>query len=79
MSGDISYMKNEFTKFRLSEEVLKAIEGLGYKKPSEVQDRVIPEIMMNKDVLVKSKTGSGKTAAFAIPLCEKIEWEENTI
>ena len=70
-------MKNEFTKFRLSEEILKAIEGLGYKKPSEVQDRVIPEIMMNKDVLVKSKTGSGKTAAFAIPLCEKIEWEEN--
>ena len=70
-------MKNEFSKFKLSEEILKSIEGLGYKKPSQVQEKVIPEIMLNKDVLVKAQTGSGKTAAFAIPLCEKIDWEEN--
>ncbi|NME82840.1 DEAD/DEAH box helicase [Clostridium sp. SM-530-WT-3G] len=70
-------MKNEFSKFKLSDEIMRAIEGLGYKKPSEVQGRVIPEIMLNKDLLVKSQTGSGKTAAFAIPLCEKIDWEEN--
>ena len=70
-------MKNEFNKFKLSDEIMRAIEGLGYKKPSEVQGRVIPEIMLNKDLLVKSQTGSGKTAAFAIPLCEKIDWEEN--
>ncbi|WP_294402305.1 DEAD/DEAH box helicase [uncultured Clostridium sp.] len=71
-------MKNEFSKFKISEEILKSIEGLGYTKPSEVQERVIPEILLNKDVLVKSQTGSGKTAAFAIPLCEKINWEENS-
>ncbi|HCW54851.1 MAG TPA: RNA helicase [Clostridium sp.] len=70
-------MKNEFSKFKLSDEIIRSIEGLGYKKPSEVQERVIPEIMLNKDLLVKSQTGSGKTAAFAIPLCEKIDWEEN--
>lgn len=70
-------MKNEFIKYKLSEEIIKAIEGLGYKKPSEVQDKVIPEIMLNKDVVVKSQTGTGKTAAFAIPLCEKVDWEEN--
>ena len=71
-------MKSEFNKFNISEEILKAIDGLGYKKPSEVQERVIPEILLNKDVLVKSQTGSGKTAAFAIPLCEKIDWNENS-
>ncbi|WP_294153564.1 DEAD/DEAH box helicase [uncultured Clostridium sp.] len=71
-------MKNEFSKFKIGEEILKAIEGLGYTKPSEVQERVIPEILLNKDVLVKSQTGSGKTAAFAIPICEKINWEENS-
>ncbi len=71
-------MNSEFSKFKIGEELLKSIEGLGYKKPSEVQEKVIPEILLNKDVIVKSQTGSGKTAAFAIPVCEKIEWEENS-
>ena len=71
-------MNNEFNQFSLGEEILKSIEGLGYIKPSEVQIKVIPEILENKDVIVKSQTGSGKTAAFGIPLCEKIEWEENS-
>lgn len=71
-------MSSDFSKFKIGEELLKSIEGLGYKKPSEVQEKVIPEILLNKDVIVKSQTGSGKTAAFAIPLCEKIDWEENS-
>ena len=71
-------MKNEFSKFNISEEILKAVEGLGYKKPTEVQKKVIPEILLNKDVVVKSQTGSGKSAAFAIPLCERIDWNENS-
>ena len=75
--GDKIDMKNEFSKFNISEEILKAVDGLGYKKPSEVQEKVIPEIILNKDVIVKSQTGSGKTAAFAIPICEKVDWNEN--
>ena len=71
-------MKSEFSKFKIGEEILKSIEGLGYNKPSEVQEKVIPEILNNKDVIVKSQTGSGKTAAFGIPLCERIDWEENS-
>ena len=71
-------MNSEFSKFKIGEEILKSIEGLGYSKPSEVQEKVIPEILSNKDVVVKSQTGSGKTAAFGIPLCEKIDWEENS-
>jgi ATP-dependent RNA helicase DeaD len=71
-------MNSEFSKFKIGEELLKSIEGLGYKTPSEVQEKVIPEIIKNNDVIVKSQTGSGKTAAFGIPLCEKIDWDENS-
>jgi len=71
-------MNSEFSKFKIGEELLKSIEGLGYKTPSEVQEKVIPEILKNNDVIVKSQTGSGKTAAFGIPLCEKIDWDENS-
>lgn len=65
-----------FKSFGLSEEILKALEKLGYERPSEVQERVIPFALQNKDIIVKSQTGSGKTAAFAIPVCEKIELEK---
>lgn len=70
-------MNNSFKDFGISTDILKAIEGLGYKNPSDVQIKVIPEILTNKDIIVKSQTGTGKTAAFAIPLCEKIDWEES--
>lgn len=70
-------MKDNFGKFGLSEEILGAIDKLGYKTPSDVQQKVIPEINEGKDLVVKSQTGSGKTAAFAIPICEKLQWENN--
>ena len=50
---------------------------MGYKNPSDVQKRVIPEALDGKDIVVKSQTGSGKTAAFAIPLCEKVIWDNS--
>jgi ATP-dependent RNA helicase DeaD len=64
-----------FEKFGLSEEILKSIAKLGYKRPSDVQQKVLPLALEDKDIIVKSQTGSGKTAAFAIPLCEKLELE----
>lgn len=67
---------NDFGKYGLSRETLKAIKKLGYDKPTEVQERVIPMIFGGSDLIVKSQTGSGKTAAFAIPLCEKLQVEE---
>lgn len=68
--------KMNFKDFGLSEEVLRALDKLGYEKPSEVQEKVIPIALQQKDLIVKSQTGSGKTAAFAIPVCEKVEVEE---
>ena len=67
-------MENGFEKYKISEEIKKSIDAIGYKSPSDVQKRVIPEALDGKDIVVKSQTGSGKTAAFAIPLCEKVIW-----
>lgn len=68
--------KINFKSFGLSEEILKSIDKLGYEKPSEVQEKVIPFALRDKDIIVKSQTGSGKTAAFGIPICEKLELEQ---
>lgn len=68
----------DFKEFDLSEDILKAIDIVGYKKPTKVQDQVIPEILIGKDVLVFERTGEGKTAAFAIPICESLKWEINS-
>ncbi|MTK12015.1 MAG: DEAD/DEAH box helicase [Clostridiaceae bacterium] len=68
-----------FKSLNISEEILKSIEMLGYKYPSEVQAQVIPLALQDKDIIVKSQTGSGKTGAFAIPICEKIELEQKRV
>lgn len=69
-------MENSFKQYKINDDIIKAIDALGYKSPSDVQKKVIPVILNNKDVIVKSQTGSGKTAAFGIPLCEKVIWDE---
>lgn len=66
-----------FKDYKLSNEILKSLNMLNYKTPTKVQKEVIPVALENKDVLVKSQTGSGKTATFAIPLCELVDWDEN--
>lgn len=70
-------VENQFRKFGLSDEIIEALEVLGYDRPTEIQEKVIPEALGGRSLAVKSGTGSGKTAAFAIPLCEMARWEEN--
>lgn len=70
---------DKFDNMNLSEEILKALKNLGFEKPSEVQQEVIPYILDKKDLVVKSQTGSGKTASFGIPLCELVNVEENKV
>lgn len=67
---------NSFKSLNVDRDIVKALDVLGYEKPTAVQKEAIPVIMDNHDLIIKSPTGSGKTAAFAIPLCEKIVWEE---
>ena len=68
--------EKKFEEYQLSEEIRRALDVLKYDKPTEVQKEVIPKALANHDLVVKSQTGSGKTASFAIPICEMMDWEE---
>ena len=62
-----------FTTLGLSEPILKAIAKTGYTKPTPIQEKAIPLIIQRKDVLAAAQTGTGKTAAFTLPLLENLE------
>ncbi|GAA0123125.1 DEAD/DEAH box helicase [Clostridium faecium] len=70
---------NDFKNFNLSHNIIKSITSIGYRTPSEVQEKVIPLALEEKDLIVKSQTGSGKTASFGIPICERLETEKNAV
>ena len=66
-------MANEtFKDLGLSEQILKAVELSGYEKPSPIQRKAIPEILSGSDIFGCAQTGTGKTAAFMLPILQKI-------
>ncbi|PKM64248.1 MAG: RNA helicase [Firmicutes bacterium HGW-Firmicutes-20] len=70
-------MKSTFESFGLSEQIQRSIELLGYHQPTEVQSVLIESMIEGNDVVIQSQTGSGKTAAFAIPICDNIDFDQN--
>ena len=68
---------NFFNSYKLSDDIIKSLEVLGYRTPTRIQQSVIPLMLSGNNVLAKAPTGSGKTAAFGIPVCEHAVWEEN--
>src|SRR6476661_4944226 len=68
-----------FAELGLSPEVLKAIDKLGFEQASPIQAESIPVLMQGRDVVGQSQTGSGKTAAFAVPAIEKVDPLQRTV
>ena len=66
-----------FSDLPLSAEIQKAVELTGYKNPTPIQAEIIPHLLHGRDVLAQSQTGTGKTAAFALPILTRIETECN--
>lgn len=64
--------KHTFADFPLNAQLHKNIKGAGYESPRPIQDQSIPTVMEGRDVFGMANTGTGKTAAFLIPLIEKI-------
>ncbi len=62
----------DFESFTFSDEVLSAIKTMGFETPTEIQSKTIPVILEGKDVLARADTGSGKTAAFVLPLLDNL-------
>ncbi len=67
----------EFTELHLSKAILKAIGEENYKKPTLVQEKVIPLVLDKKDVIASAQTGTGKTAAFALPILQLLSNKKN--
>lgn len=65
--------KLKFEELKLSKEVLKAVKDMGFEETSPIQSEAIPYILDGKDIIGQSQTGTGKTAAFGIPILEKID------
>lgn len=62
-----------FASLGLSDKVLEALVKSGYEQPTPIQAAIIPEMLAGRDVLAQSQTGSGKTAAFALPILSKLD------
>lgn len=68
-------MKNSFNDLGITPPILKAIEEMGFEEPTEVQSRAIPHILNKEDLIVMSKTGSGKTAVFGVSMLQMTDPE----
>ncbi|MFL6716818.1 MAG: DEAD/DEAH box helicase, partial [Burkholderiaceae bacterium] len=62
-----------FADLNLGETLLRVLNELGYESPSPIQAATIPLLMSNRDVLGQAQTGTGKTAAFALPVLSRID------
>lgn len=62
-----------FDELGLSDQILKAVTEMGFEAASPIQAKAIPVLMAGKDAIGQAQTGTGKTAAFGIPLLEKID------
>src|SRR5881296_2035062 len=62
-----------FEDFHLSEAILRAIRDEGYRQPTDIQRAAIQEILAGKDVMATAQTGTGKTAAFGLPMLDMLQ------
>jgi ATP-dependent RNA helicase DeaD len=73
------FMEQEllFSDLGISAEILRAVEDMGYTQPSPIQTQTIPLLLEGKDVIGQAQTGTGKTAAFAIPIIDQVDPQLN--
>jgi superfamily II DNA/RNA helicase len=65
----------KFNEFNLHDKVLEAISYMGFDEATPIQDQAIPEIIKGRDLIACAQTGTGKTAAFILPILDKLEEE----
>ena len=67
-----------FSDLNLSEPLIRALKDVGYETPSPIQAATIPLLLSNRDVLGQAQTGTGKTAAFALPILSRIDLKQSS-
>jgi ATP-dependent RNA helicase DeaD len=70
---EVTTTSRSFDELNLSAETLSSLDTMGYRAPTEVQYETAPRAMAGKDLVVQSRTGTGKTAAFGIPIVERVD------
>jgi len=65
--------ENGFSEFNFSEELIQTISAKGYSSPTPIQKAAIPELLLGRDLVGQAQTGTGKTAAFALPILERLK------
>ena len=68
-----------FAELGLSEPILEAIKDVGYEEPSPIQAQAIPPLLEGLDVIGQAQTGSGKTAAFGLPMLQYVDPDEGDV
>jgi len=79
-TSDVTNTKgNEFEDYCLKRELLMGIFEKGWEQPSPIQEASIPIALAGRDILARAKNGTGKTGAYAIPICERIDVTRNEL
>ncbi len=73
MPEEIENIPPSFADLGLEPEIVAALEGLGYEEPTPIQVRAIPVLLAGRDMIGRAATGTGKTAAFALPIVQRID------
>src|SRR5579875_1061403 len=68
-----------FEELGVGQDILRALQDIGYESPTPIQRQAIPVLMEGRDLMAQSQTGTGKTAAFAIPMIEKVDPNEPVV
>src|SRR5882757_10669666 len=68
-------MGKTFAELGLAESTLRALQAVGYESPSPIQEEAIPSLLAGRDVIGQAQTGTGKTAAFGLPIMEYVDSE----
>ena len=72
-------MTTEFAQLGLHPQLVQAVEALGFTAPTPIQSALIPEMMAGHDVIGQAQTGTGKTAAFTLPILHALEPGQGSI
>ena len=67
----------KFSQYPIADEIKTNLEVLGFRRPTDIQYKSIPSILRGEDVLAIAQTGTGKTAAFAIPVINMVEGQKH--
>ena len=72
-------MTKTFAELGLSEQTLQALRDVGYESPSPIQEQAIPPLLEGRDVIGQAQTGTGKTAAFGLPIVQYVDPAEHEV